>query len=77
MKSKDKVYDFIVEYMENHLYAPSIRDICEGTGLKSTSTVYQHLINLDIEEKIKCEGVRRITPMGYRLCKDDIEKSKS
>lgn len=74
MKSKDKVYNFVVEYMENHIYAPSIREICEGTGLKSTSTVYQHLINLDMDERIKCDGVRRITPIGYRLCKEDTEK---
>lgn len=74
MKSRDRVYDFIVDYMKEHLYAPSIREICEGTGLKSTSTVYQHLINLGLEDKIKCEGVRRIAPTGYRLCKDDTEK---
>lgn len=74
MTSREKVYNFIIKYMEEHLYAPSIREICEGTGLRSTSSVYQHLINLDLDERIRCEGMRRITPIGYRLCKDDTEK---
>ena len=69
MKSKDKVYDYIIKYMEEHQYSPSVRDICEGVGLKSTSTVYTHLINLEFEGKIKSEGVRRISVEGYRFGK--------
>lgn len=70
MTSREKVYNFVIEYMQEHLYAPSVREICEGTGLKSTSTVYTHLINLDIDGLIRCEGVRRITPRGFRLEQD-------
>ena len=70
MNSRDKVYNFIVKYMQEHQYAPSIRDICAGTGLKSTSTVYSHLINLDLDGKLNFEGVRRITLEGYRLEQD-------
>ena len=74
MKSKDKVYNYIIDYMEEHQYSPSIREICEGTGLKSTSTVYAHLIDLDLMGKIKCEGVRRIAVEGYQFCREDTEK---
>ena len=72
MKSKDKVYEYIIKYMEEHQYSPSIREICEGTGLKSTSTVYQHLIDLELMGQIKCDGVRRIKVKGYRFCREDI-----
>lgn len=74
MKSKERVYNYIISYMEEHQYSPSVRDICEGVGLRSTSTVYQHLINLDVEGRIKCDGVRRIAVKGYQFCKGDTEK---
>ena len=69
MKSKEKVLNYIVEYMTEHQYAPSIRNICEGTGLKSTSTVYSHLVNLELEGAIEFNGVRCIAVKGYRFGK--------
>ena len=42
-KRQLEVYDYIVDYMLKHQYAPSVRDICKGVGLKSTSSVYAHL----------------------------------
>lgn len=69
MKSKDRVYNYIIDYMEKHQYSPSIREICEGVGLKSTSTVYTHLINLEIEGKIRFNGVRCISVAGYKFGK--------
>ena len=67
MRSRDKVYNFIVKYVGEHLYSPSVRDICNGTGLSSTSTVYSHLLALESDGLIKFEGVRRITLKGYKL----------
>lgn len=41
----------ILEYIESHLlqkgYPPSVREICEAVGLKSTSTVHGHLQRLE------------------------------
>ena len=70
MKSRDKVYNYIVDYVTEHLYSPSVRDICRGTGLSSTSTVYSHLLTLENEGLITFEGVRRITIKGYRIERD-------
>ena len=39
----EAVYDFICDYITNNSYAPSVRDIGQGVGLRSTSTVYSHL----------------------------------
>ena len=69
MKSKEKVLNYIVDYMTEHQYAPSIRNICEGTGLKSTSTVYSHLVSLELEGAIEFNGVRCIAVKGYRFGK--------
>ena len=46
LESQEKVYQFLRGYIAEHGYAPSVRDICVGTGLSSTSTVYLHLRNL-------------------------------
>jgi len=69
MRTRDRVLRFIVDYMEQNQYSPSIRDICEGTGLRSTSTVYTHLVNLHTDGKIQFDGVRRIKVEGYRFGK--------
>lgn len=46
LESREKVYQFVRSYIGQYGYAPSVRDICEGTGLSSTSTVFAHLRNL-------------------------------
>lgn len=69
MKTRDLVEQCIIEYMEDHQYSPSIRELCEMTGLSSTSTVYQHLTSLAKEGRIKFDGVRCIAVRGYRFGK--------
>lgn len=34
-----RVLDFIIWYLVSHTYQPSVRDICDGCGHKSTKTV--------------------------------------
>lgn len=65
MKSRERVLNAIIEYMEKHQFSPSIRELCDMTGLKSTSTVHQQLNNLEKEGKIRCFGVRQIEVIGY------------
>lgn len=43
---QQRVYQFILAYIAEHGYAPSVRDICDAVGLKSPSTVHFHLKNL-------------------------------
>lgn len=40
----EKVYQFIVKYMCDVGYASSVREIGNAVGVKSTSSVYEHLI---------------------------------
>lgn len=46
-----EVYDFIVEYVENNSYPPTIRDICSSCSIKSTATAYSYV------EKLKDQGL--------------------
>lgn len=45
-KSQQKVYDFIKNAMPGGV-PPTVREICNGTGLRSTSTVHAHLKTLE------------------------------
>ena len=44
-KQKD-VFEFIKSYISQKGYPPSVREICVGVDLKSTSTVHGHIENL-------------------------------
>lgn len=37
------ILDMIIKYIEQHGYAPTIREIGEAVGLKSTSSVMDHV----------------------------------
>lgn len=41
------VLDFIKRVWAEKGYSPSVREICDGVGLKSTSTVHNHLKSLE------------------------------
>lgn len=47
---KDKILKFIKEWIEVYKYAPTIREICKGVGLSSTSSGHRYL------HKLKSEG---------------------
>ena len=50
---RELVYNFIVDFIKKNKYSPSVREICAGTGLSSTATVYSHLKTLEILGKIE------------------------
>jgi repressor LexA len=41
------ILEFIQERIKNHGYPPSVREIGEAVGLKSSSTVHAHLVKLE------------------------------
>lgn len=45
-KSQQKVYDYLVKTMPGGV-PPTVREICNATGLRSTSTVHAHLKTLE------------------------------
>ena len=58
-KSQQKVYDYIVE-CSNNGRVPSVRELCEAKGFKSTSTVAYHLGALEENGMIEREeGLNR------------------
>ena len=68
---REKIYNFIVNFMTNKGYSPSIREIGDAVGLSSTSSVFNQLMNLQDEGLIKMQNgkSRTISLVGYRLMK--------
>ena len=50
---KKQILDFIVQYMTDNGFAPSNREIANGVGLKSTSSIKNYLDKLEMDGKIK------------------------
>lgn len=51
-----QVLGCIIDYQREHGFSPSIRDLCEMTGLRSSSSIHFHLKAL--EEKGYIERLR-------------------
>ncbi len=46
-KKQQMILDFLKEEVSKKGYPPSVREICQAVGLKSTSTVHTHLTRLE------------------------------
>ncbi len=52
-KRQEKVFEYIKQYIEINSFPPSVRDICKGVNIKSTSTAYGDLKKLEGEGYIR------------------------
>lgn len=72
-ESRKIVYDAIVAYINEHQYAPTVRELCELTGLKSAATIHSHitrLINDGYLDTDHADGApRALRVPGYKLMK--------
>ena len=48
----DEILEFIKEFIHEENMAPSVREICDGVGIRSTSTVHRYLHKLEEEGRI-------------------------
>jgi repressor LexA len=46
-KRQQEIFDFVKQYVGEHGYPPTVRDIGKAIGLASSSTVHAHLANLE------------------------------
>lgn len=69
--SRERIYNFILDYISRNGFAPSVREIADGTDFGSTSSVYRHLLDLEDEGKIKMKkkSTRTIKLVGYEYRK--------
>lgn len=71
--TKERVYQFIIRYISDVGYAPTVREICEAVDLSSTSSVYNHLMTLERMGKIHIEPnkTRAIRIISYEFRKEE------
>ena len=72
LKPKEKeIYRYIKAYGLEHGYLPSIREICAGVNLKSTSSVFRYLEDMQSKGYIKREcGSERYAVKGLRYVEE-------
>lgn len=58
---QQKVLDFIQTELQSKGYPPSIREICNGVGLSSSSTVHAHLTSLERAGYIRRDPIKSRT----------------
>lgn len=74
--SKQRVLEAVILFFKKHGYSPTIREICDLTGLTSTSSVHYHISRLVAEGKLNIgdyKSSRTITVPGYEFVKIDTK----
>lgn len=70
---RDRILDAIIGYVKEHGYSPSVREIGEMVGLKSTSSVQTHLKKMMdsgmLETDAEFSTPRAIRIPGYEFVK--------
>ena len=61
---RERICRFIADYTATHSFAPTVREISAGVGLKSSASVYSHLTKLEIEGRIE---VKPYSPRAIRV----------
>ena len=69
-KTIDRVYNYIRNYIEQNQISPSVRDICAGVGLKSTSSVHSHLESLEKKGAIRRDPAK---PRAIEICDESFQ----
>lgn len=73
--TRELIFEFIVTYITKHGYSPTVREIGEAVGLKSTSSVQSQLkrmyVDGTIETDTELRSPRAIRVPGYRFMKFD------
>ena len=66
-----RIRQFIIDYISSNGYPPTVREIGDGVGLKSTSSVHNHLQTMRLMGVIEGEidKPRAIRVPGYEFVK--------
>ena len=74
-KNRERVRAFLIEFVRQHGYSPSIREIGQAVGLKSPSTVYNHLRRLEEEGWIAvCQQKPRALETARMQMRQDADR---
>lgn len=73
MVRKEDILNAIIDYINEHQYPPTVRELCSITGLRSTSSVNRYVTMLLEEGKLETDGgigmSRALRVPGYKFVK--------
>lgn len=72
-QKRQEILDFIVSYIKQHGYPPTIREIGRGVNLRSTSTVHSHMQKMIASGVIETDD-ELITPRAIRVVGYEFKK---
>ena len=73
-KRQQEIWEFLVAYVDEHGYPPTVREIGEHVGLASPSTVHAHLANLERAGLIKRDPTKpRALELTGRVRSETVE----
>lgn len=74
-ETRKRIYDFVVDYIQEHGYPPTVREIGTGAYLSSTSSVHSHLLQMlesgMLETDAKTGSPRALRVPGYKFVQDE------
>lgn len=74
MSRKEQILEFIIAYIQKHGYSPSYREIGDGVGLKSLSSVNVHVQKMletgMLETDAEWSSARALRVPGYKFVKE-------
>ena len=81
-KKQEEIYEYIKDCVQKKNYPPSVRDICAKVGLKSTSSVFTYLNDLEKLGLIRKDpahprAIEILNREGLNLERRDVEDSES
>lgn len=65
----ERVYQFIVDFIDKNSYPPSVRELCAGLDISSTATIFYHLKKLEDQGKLS-RGKQKNRAIGLTEQKD-------
>ena len=57
---EEQILEFIRKFHDQHQWAPSVREIAAGVGIKSSATIQAYLDELQADGKIVFNGIRKV-----------------
>ena len=73
-EKQSAILDYIRQEIENKGYPPSVREICAAVGLKSTSSVHSHLMQLEKKGLLRRDSTK---PRAMEVLDGGITRGRS
>lgn len=73
-KRQEQIYNYICQSSHVNGYPPSVREICAKVGLKSSATVYNHLVRLEEKGYIRRDPAK---PRAIEILDENIQLQNS